>query len=121
MYTHRRVPLLGRKQNVRLRANPWVACVTGLTDRMQPARAFLDYQYDYREMNARGSRGTFQVYHLEDGHLYEVEAHTAYARTDHYFCTVHDYRIVRLTRQNIVQWIANGGSASMYVPLPSAE
>lgn len=53
-------------------AMPWVAEVTGLSERYGLAREFLRPRYDYREANRTAARGVRAWWTLEEGRVYQA-------------------------------------------------
>lgn len=79
----------------------WVAEVTGRCPTYGFAREFMRPLKDYRNANAKGSRGIMLYYHLRPGRIYEVNARQGWSRIERYFCRVQDGCLIRLTRTEV--------------------
>ena len=71
---------------------PWVAKITGYSDKYGYQREFINAQIDYSDANSRHSRGVRALYILESGHVYDVSNPMAKAYSDYkesrFYCTV---------------------------------
>jgi hypothetical protein len=74
----------------------WVAEITGRDPKYRYARNFLPFKKDYSLSNSKGTRGIYAIYILDGGKFYEVK----YWK-ERYFCTVTDWKIEILTKDNI--------------------
>lgn len=89
------------------RQRPWVARLgAGMS------RTFLRGRKDYSQAVEGGARGVFLWYELPEGGVYEVNAPQSWTEADRYFCRSERGRIVRMTREEVDQWIASAASAS---------
>lgn len=85
----------------------WVAEINGKDDTYKYKRQFLRGKKDYRYANSRGTRGVYAYYILDEGKLYEVSDPKTWRHSDRYFCTVKDGQIVKLTEQEVEEWLKN--------------
>jgi len=87
----------------------WVAEITGLsaTSKDKFNKHYLRGKIDYSKANSKGTRGVYAYYILEEGRLYEVNSPVAWKRDDHYYCTVKDGQIIRLTEREVQECLRN--------------
>lgn len=85
---------------------PWVAEIAGVDSKFRFTRRFIPFRQDYSEANGVGSRGIYRYYLLESGKVYEVYAPTSWKAHDRYFCRVEEGRIVRMTEQMVMEFLA---------------
>jgi hypothetical protein len=89
------------------RPRPWVARLgVGMS------RTFLRGRKDYSQAVEGGARGVFLWYELPEGGVYEVNAPIDWTSADRYSCRSERGRIVRMTREEVGQWITSDASAS---------
>lgn len=78
---------------------PWVARITGWTER-GPVRAFCRANTtDYRHANSTGSRGIMAYYVLSDG-IYEVNERTSWKHSRRYFLRAQNGVTTEISRQD---------------------
>jgi hypothetical protein len=79
----------------------WVAEITGLDPKYKFARTFLRGSTDYSESNSVGSRGVFRYFVLDEGHTYDVKSQETWKRSERYYCTVREGKIVELNEDEV--------------------
>lgn len=83
----------------------WVAEITGHSSEYKYERRFLPCKKDYSEANSTGTRGVYAYYILEEGKVYEVSSPQSWRHTDRYFCTVQGGELIRLSTEEVEQWL----------------
>lgn len=83
----------------------WVAEIVSLDNKWKFKREFLQGQKDYASSNNSGSRGIFSYYNLFTGAIYEVNSHVSWRKSDRYFCRVESGQIVRMSEQDVIEWL----------------
>lgn len=84
---------------------PWVARITGLSDRHGFQREFIQGRRDYLDANGTGNRGVWIYYLLEDG-LYEVNELTSWQDSRRYCLRVANGQAETLTLREAVQCLS---------------
>lgn len=92
---------------------PWVKRIKGLSAQGKIMYEFVSGDTDYSRANSVGSRGVYKHYILQSGNLYEVCSRTSWKRIEQYFCMVQDGKIVKLTRQEVLNRIAHTATAAV--------
>lgn len=75
---------------------PWVALITGLHPTYRLKRIFLSGLTDFSRANARGSRGIYKIYELEDG-LYEIFEPRGWSKKNRYFAHVEQGELTKIS------------------------
>jgi hypothetical protein len=75
---------------------PWVALIIGLHPQYRLRRVFLNGLTDFSRANARGSRGIYKIFELEDG-LYEIFEPRGWSRRNRYFAHVKGGDLTRIS------------------------
>lgn len=84
----------------------WVAEIMGFDKKYKYARQFLKGNTDYSEANSVGSHGVFRYFALAEGHIYDVKSQVTWRRSERYFCTVRDGKIVELTEDEVKECLS---------------
>ena len=87
--------------------NYWVAEIIGYSDKYRYERLFLRCKKDYTHANSKGTRGVYAYYVLYDDRVYEVKERVSWGKCDRYFCTVRDGIVVRISEEEVKQWLNN--------------
>lgn len=69
---------------------PWVAEITGLSERYRYAREFLPAKADFKDANSKGTRGVWFWWTLDAGRVYETWYRTSWNACERRFITVTD-------------------------------
>lgn len=99
-------------QVIRHTNTAWVAQITGLDARYGLARRFIRPLTDFSRANSVGSRGVYGYYILDDG-IYEVNRRLSWRNCRRYFVRAQDGQVAEISREEVMQCLANGCSASM--------
>ena len=99
------IPGLGDYTFGKMPRGYWVAEIIGRHPKFRFQREFLRFKKDYSEANSIGSRGVYAYYILEDNKVYEVCSPISWKNTDRYFCTVVGGEIIRLTKEEVDEWL----------------
>jgi hypothetical protein len=70
-------------------------------------RIYLNANISYLESNSVGSRGVFAFYNLEEGNVYEVNSPLNWKHDDRYFCRIENNELIRMTKQEVLEWLKN--------------
>lgn len=87
----------------------WTARITGIDDKSQPVREYLQGQRDYSEANSTGSRGIFVYYALPPG-IYEVSDRYHWRKVRHYFCRVEGTEIIEISKDEVIECLKSAES-----------
>jgi len=98
------VPTLGNKVFGTIPSSGWVAEIIGFDPKYKYARTFLKFKKDYSQANSKGSRGIFAEYILDENKIYEIKQQVTWKRSERYFCKVQDWKIVKITEQEVVDF-----------------
>ena len=71
-----------------LSKRPWVAEITGPSERFGFERRFVEGMIDFKNANSKGSRGVELHFVLESGRIYEVRHHGSWKTESRYFCVI---------------------------------
>lgn len=85
---------------------PWVARITGICPAHGFKREFIEGSTDYSEANSVGSRGVHVYFPVDEGSVYEVFELTSWRGRERYFVYPQMGRLHRLTRDEVVAWLA---------------
>jgi hypothetical protein len=96
-----------------LRPKAWVAVVRGTCPRFGLHREFLPFKKDYHEASGNGARGVYKWFEIEDRSIVEVNAPISWKRADRYFAASWGGRLFRITREEVLSWIAISRLASV--------
>ena len=95
-------PDLGNMTFGRPSRDSWVAEITGYDAKYGLSRIFLHGFKGLYDSNSKMSRGVYERYVLESGHVYEVSRQVSWKRIERYFCEVNlDGDIVKLTKEEV--------------------
>lgn len=70
----------------------------------------LKHFKDFTQSNGSGTRGVYAEYILSDGECYHVKQPVTWKRADHFYCTVRNGELVRLTRDEVMKCLASACS-----------
>lgn len=84
------------------KTRPWVARLTGLSDKYGFEREFIHGQKDYRDANSVGSRGVYEYFPLPPG-MYEVHERLTWKKTRRYFLKVEGTEKEEISRAKVIQ------------------
>jgi hypothetical protein len=92
---------------------PWLAEITGPSDRYRYARTFLQAKTDYKDANSKGTRGIWFWWTLETGRIYETRYRTSWSRWEHRFIAVtDDGDVTDLTEEEVRAWLSKGSAST---------
>lgn len=83
----------------------WAAEIVGLHPKFKFNRQFLKGTIDFSRANKKASRGVFIYYTLSPGKIYEVSHPVSNKNTDRYFCRVVNNEVVRMTVEEVTDWL----------------
>lgn len=99
---------LGFKSVYKQRA--WVAEITGLSQKYNFERKFLDARLDYRKANSKGTRGIYANYLLEYGKIYEISDPRSWSTTERYFLLAGPHGGERMSKSDVISWLKKNTS-----------
>jgi len=83
---------------------PWVARLDSVCSRYGWCRVFLDGKKNYRTANARGSRGVWIEFYLDEG-VYQVQRLTAKGRPTRHYIAVENGKQREILEQEAVECV----------------
>lgn len=84
----------------------WIAEITGFDRKYGLKRKFIKGKTDFTNSNKRASRGVYLYYVLTTGKIYEVSSPISNNHTDRYFCYIKNGQEVRLSDQEVSEWLS---------------
>ena len=88
-----------------LKAQYWVAKITGTCSRYGFRREFVHIEKDYRAANKMATRGIVGLCFLRDGYVYEVSHQVYKGERTRYFCIIDRGEMIKINRQQVVKWL----------------
>ena len=82
----------------------WVDHVTGIGPQ-QIIKQRIRGNVDYSQANSVGSRGVYEYFFLQEQEVYHVSSPETWKRADQYFCRIDQGEIVRMSMEEVVEWL----------------
>ncbi len=98
----------------------WVAEITGFSPRYGYERVFVQRKTDYTHANSKATRGVIAIFVLKENRIYEVSDPRSWKRTERYFCRVEDGEIVRMSKEEVDEWLRSRSELTSTTP-PASE
>jgi len=83
---------------------PWVARITGLDDRYEFRREFVECVRDWSDARSNGIRGIYEYFALPPG-IYQVNECIRLGKSRRYFIRVEGTEYEEITREEVEQWL----------------
>ena len=83
----------------------WCAEITGFHPKYRFERKFMRANRDYTYANKTGSRGVYDYFNLENGHIYDISSPISWKNTERYYCRIENNELVKMNKKEVEEWL----------------
>lgn len=85
--------------------HPWVAELTGFSDKFNFERKFIKGAKDYSDANSSGTKGVYMYFFLDNNKIYECCRYLSFLEKERFFIKVEKGKIERIKPEEVIEWL----------------